>query len=186
MIQTWRRELKKAEQAYKIGRLDEAEPLYRRALDVQPDDATTLSNLGVACRRQGKHAVAERYFETALDIQETQLGPDHPDVAMTLDSLVTLYYERGEYRRALPLEEEQLDRLNLGMMVPDYENSTPYGTAFTVSIEAREGVTTGISAADRSRTVRDVVTLVRIGDHSCVWGDFLLLITHSFYGIGRR
>ena len=53
----------------------------------------------------------------------------------------------------LPLEEEQLDRLNLGMMVPDYENSTPYGTAFTISIEAREGVTTGISAADRSRTV---------------------------------
>ena len=53
----------------------------------------------------------------------------------------------------LPLEEEQLNRLNLGMMVPDYENTTPYGTAFTVSIEAREGVTTGISAADRSRTV---------------------------------
>jgi 3,4-dihydroxy 2-butanone 4-phosphate synthase/GTP cyclohydrolase II len=53
----------------------------------------------------------------------------------------------------LPLEEEQLDRLHLGMMVPDYENSTPYGTAFTISIEAREGVTTGISAADRSRTV---------------------------------
>lgn len=53
----------------------------------------------------------------------------------------------------LPLEEDQLDRLNLGMMVPDYENSTPYGTAFTVSIEAREGVSTGISAADRSRTV---------------------------------
>ncbi|MBJ22434.1 MAG: bifunctional 3,4-dihydroxy-2-butanone-4-phosphate synthase/GTP cyclohydrolase II [Deltaproteobacteria bacterium] len=53
----------------------------------------------------------------------------------------------------MPLEEEQLNKLHLGMMVPDYENSTPYGTAFTVSIEAREGVTTGISAADRSRTV---------------------------------
>jgi len=53
----------------------------------------------------------------------------------------------------LPLEEEQLDKLHLGMMVQDYENSTPYGTAFTISIEAREGVTTGISAADRSRTV---------------------------------
>ena len=53
----------------------------------------------------------------------------------------------------LPLEEEQLDKLHLGMMVPDYENTTPYGTAFTISIEAREGVTTGISAADRSRTV---------------------------------
>ncbi|MEZ4353795.1 MAG: bifunctional 3,4-dihydroxy-2-butanone-4-phosphate synthase/GTP cyclohydrolase II [Myxococcota bacterium] len=57
----------------------------------------------------------------------------------------------------LPLEEEQLDRLHLGMMVPDYENTTPFGTAFTVSIEAREGVTTGISAADRARTIQAAV-----------------------------
>jgi len=54
----------------------------------------------------------------------------------------------------LPLEEEQLEKLHLGMMVPDFENSTPFGTAFTVSIEAREGVTTGISAADRARTIQ--------------------------------
>ena len=39
------------------------------------------------------------------------------------------------------------------MMVPDAENSAPLGTAFTVSIEAREGVTTGISAADRAHTI---------------------------------
>jgi 3,4-dihydroxy 2-butanone 4-phosphate synthase/GTP cyclohydrolase II len=58
----------------------------------------------------------------------------------------------------LPLEDEQLNQLHLGMMVPDFENSTPYGTAFTVSIEAREGVTTGISAADRSRTVLAAVS----------------------------
>ena len=35
-----------------------------------------------------------------------------------------------------------------------YKNETPYGTAFTVSIEAREGVTTGISAHDRARTIQ--------------------------------
>jgi 3,4-dihydroxy 2-butanone 4-phosphate synthase / GTP cyclohydrolase II len=35
-----------------------------------------------------------------------------------------------------------------------YNNETPYETAFTISIEAREGVTTGISAADRSRTIQ--------------------------------
>jgi len=58
----------------------------------------------------------------------------------------------------LPLEDEQLNQLHLGMMVPDFENSTPYGTAFTVSIEAREGVTTGISAADRSRTILAAVS----------------------------
>ncbi len=57
----------------------------------------------------------------------------------------------------LALTEGQLERLNLGMMVPDWENSSSYGTAFTVSIEAREGVTTGISAADRARTVQAAI-----------------------------
>jgi 3,4-dihydroxy 2-butanone 4-phosphate synthase / GTP cyclohydrolase II len=53
----------------------------------------------------------------------------------------------------LPMERDQLEQLRLHMMVPDAENSSPLGTAFTVSIEAREGVTTGISAADRARTI---------------------------------
>ena len=50
----------------------------------------------------------------------------------------------------LSLTEERLHQLRLHMMVQDQENTSPYGTAFTVSIEAREGVTTGISAADRA------------------------------------
>jgi len=53
----------------------------------------------------------------------------------------------------LSLTEERLRDLRLGMMVPDYENTAALGTAFTVSIEARSGVTTGISAADRARTI---------------------------------
>jgi 3,4-dihydroxy 2-butanone 4-phosphate synthase/GTP cyclohydrolase II len=53
----------------------------------------------------------------------------------------------------LPLTEGKLKQLRLHMMVQDQENNSPYGTAFTVSIEAREGVTTGISAADRARTI---------------------------------
>ena len=54
----------------------------------------------------------------------------------------------------LALTESQLEKLHLGMMVPDYENTAAYGTAFTVSIEAREGVTTGISAHDRAHTIQ--------------------------------
>ena len=54
----------------------------------------------------------------------------------------------------LALNEAQLQKLHLGMMVPDFENTAAYGTAFTVSIEAREGVTTGISAHDRARTIQ--------------------------------
>lgn len=46
-----------------------------------------------------------------------------------------------------------VDALGLPLMVPQEENRSGFGTAFTVSVEAREGVTTGISAEDRARTV---------------------------------
>jgi 3,4-dihydroxy 2-butanone 4-phosphate synthase/GTP cyclohydrolase II len=52
------------------------------------------------------------------------------------------------------LTEEQIGRLGLSMMQAPGRAGPPLGTAFTVSIEARTGVTTGISAADRARTVR--------------------------------
>ena len=57
----------------------------------------------------------------------------------------------------LAMEEAQMQKLHLSMMVPDHENTATYGTAFTVSIEAREGVTTGISAADRAHTVQTAI-----------------------------
>jgi 3,4-dihydroxy 2-butanone 4-phosphate synthase / GTP cyclohydrolase II len=52
----------------------------------------------------------------------------------------------------LCLTEERADELALRPMTD--HNEAPLGTAFTVSVEAREGVTTGISAADRSRTIQ--------------------------------
>jgi 3,4-dihydroxy 2-butanone 4-phosphate synthase/GTP cyclohydrolase II len=55
----------------------------------------------------------------------------------------------------LTLTRERCERLKLPPMVP--RNGTKMGTAFTVSIEAAEGVTTGISAADRARTVQAAV-----------------------------
>jgi 3,4-dihydroxy 2-butanone 4-phosphate synthase / GTP cyclohydrolase II len=52
----------------------------------------------------------------------------------------------------LCLTEERCDELGLRPMT--YNNQTPFETAFTVAIEAREGVTTGISAADRAHTIK--------------------------------
>jgi 3,4-dihydroxy 2-butanone 4-phosphate synthase/GTP cyclohydrolase II len=52
----------------------------------------------------------------------------------------------------LCLTDERVDALGLQMMTE--RNETPYGTAFTVSIEAREGISTGISAHDRARTIQ--------------------------------
>ena len=59
----------------------------------------------------------------------------------------------------LSLTEERADLLNLPLMVQ--ENSSSFGTAFTISIEARRGVTTGISAKDRATTIK-----VAIADES--------------------
>ena len=55
----------------------------------------------------------------------------------------------------LSLSEDLADKLNLHPMVVD--NKSCFGTAFTVSIEAKRGVTTGISAADRSTTIKTAV-----------------------------
>jgi 3,4-dihydroxy 2-butanone 4-phosphate synthase / GTP cyclohydrolase II len=52
------------------------------------------------------------------------------------------------------LNEDQVDRIKLPMMQPPGRSGPSLGTAFTVSIEARTGVTTGISAADRAHTIR--------------------------------
>ncbi|HEY7698474.1 MAG TPA: 3,4-dihydroxy-2-butanone-4-phosphate synthase, partial [Vicinamibacteria bacterium] len=50
----------------------------------------------------------------------------------------------------MPMTGERLDELRIPLMVS--ENTSSYGTAFCVSIEAKIGVSTGISAADRART----------------------------------
>ena len=57
----------------------------------------------------------------------------------------------------LPLSEQRCEQLNLGLMVAGDTNSSSHGTPFTLSIEAAKGVTTGISAADRARTVQAAV-----------------------------
>jgi 3,4-dihydroxy 2-butanone 4-phosphate synthase len=55
----------------------------------------------------------------------------------------------------LCLDDETIHRLSLPMMVE--QNSSRNGTAFTVTIEARRGVTTGVSAADRVTTIRTAI-----------------------------
>ncbi len=65
----------------------------------------------------------------------------------------------------LPMEGERLDELQLPLMVSGAENTEGQRTAFTVSVDARQGTTTGISAADRSTTVHTLI------DHETRAGD---------------
>jgi 3,4-dihydroxy 2-butanone 4-phosphate synthase/GTP cyclohydrolase II len=55
----------------------------------------------------------------------------------------------------VPMTEERLDELGVPLMVE--KNTAHFGTAFCVSVEARTGVSTGISAADRARTVEVLI-----------------------------
>lgn len=66
----------------------------------------------------------------------------------------------ARYGRGLicaPLHPEYFERLNIPLMVPREDNSSKHGTNFGISVGASQGVTTGISAHDRSRTVQVLV-----------------------------
>ncbi|MBA2614824.1 MAG: bifunctional 3,4-dihydroxy-2-butanone-4-phosphate synthase/GTP cyclohydrolase II [Actinobacteria bacterium] len=96
--------------------------------------------------RQGKFVVvvdaADRENEGDLTIAAQFATPEAINFMAT----------HGRGLICLCLTDERCDQLGLRPMTP--VNETPYGTAFTISIEAREGITTGISAPDRSRTIQ--------------------------------
>ena len=105
---------------------------------------------GAAARmRRGEFVIivddAERENEGDLAIAADMVTPDKVNfMAMKARGLV-----------CVPLLGERLDELGLPMMVR--ENTTPLSTAFTQSVDAKDGVTTGISTADRSNTIRALV-----------------------------
>jgi 3,4-dihydroxy 2-butanone 4-phosphate synthase/GTP cyclohydrolase II len=73
---------------------------------------------------------------------------------MVAPEIINFMAREGRGLICMPLTEERCDELSLPLQVSHAENSSGFGTAFTVSIEARRGVTTGISAADRATTIR--------------------------------
>jgi 3,4-dihydroxy 2-butanone 4-phosphate synthase / GTP cyclohydrolase II len=96
--------------------------------------------------RQGKFVVvvdaADRENEGDLTIAAQFATPEAVNFMAT----------HGRGLICLCLTDERCDVLGLEQMT--HHNETPFGTAFTVSIEAREGVSTGISAHDRARTIQ--------------------------------
>lgn len=71
---------------------------------------------------------------------------------LTTPDMVNFMAMHGRGLICLPLSEDRCEQLNLHPQ--STENTARLGTAFTVSIDAREGITTGISAADRALTIR--------------------------------
>ncbi|MBU1069519.1 3,4-dihydroxy-2-butanone-4-phosphate synthase [Myxococcota bacterium] len=114
--------------------------------------------------------VAEGVVRAAAAIEEIRQGrmvvlTDHEDrenegdLAMAAERVrpedINFMATHGRGLICLTMMPDKVKQLGLRMMVTD--NESPYNTAFTVSIEAREGVSTGISAADRSHTIRTAI-----------------------------
>ena len=107
--------------------IQEAAELYRRGEFVIIVDDEDRENEGDLC------IAAERVTKDSINFMATH----------------------GRGLICLPMAEEMLDRLEIPQMIT--HNSSRMGTAFTVSIEAKDGVSTGISAADRAHTCRIAV-----------------------------
>jgi 3,4-dihydroxy 2-butanone 4-phosphate synthase/GTP cyclohydrolase II len=102
-------------------------------------------------------AIAEIRAGRMIVLVDDEDRENEGDLCMAADAVtpeaINFMAMHGRGLVCLPMTGEQLERLRLGMMVPENENSSGFGTAFTISIEAREGVTTGISAHDRAHTI---------------------------------
>jgi 3,4-dihydroxy 2-butanone 4-phosphate synthase/GTP cyclohydrolase II len=101
--------------------------------------------------RQGRMVVVvddeDRENEGDLTIAAEKVTPE----------VINFMARYGRGLVCLPMTGERLDELRIPLMVRDEQNDAKFGTAFCVPIEAKQGTTTGISAADRARTVLTAV-----------------------------
>jgi 3,4-dihydroxy 2-butanone 4-phosphate synthase/GTP cyclohydrolase II len=93
---------------------------------------------------------------------------------MATPSAINFMATHGKGLICLALNKERVDQLGLNLM--SAKNGTRHETAFTVSIEARDGVTTGISAADRARTVSVAIDAAKGPEHIVTPGHVFPLI----------
>ena len=93
---------------------------------------------------------------------------------MATPAAINFMATHGRGLICLSLSKERVDQLGLDLM--SRNNGTRHETAFTVSIEARDGVTTGISAADRARTVAVAIDASKGREHIVTPGHVFPLV----------
>ncbi|HEV8438791.1 MAG TPA: bifunctional 3,4-dihydroxy-2-butanone-4-phosphate synthase/GTP cyclohydrolase II [Methylomirabilota bacterium] len=104
-------------------------------------------------------AIAEVRAGRTLVVVDDEDRENEGDLLMAADRVtpeaVNFMAKFGRGLICMPMMGDRLDELQISMMVSD--NTAPLGTAFTVSVDARRGVTTGTSAYDRAVTIRTLV-----------------------------
>ena len=126
---------------------DTTHPIPSRALDIAPEHLQRV-RAALDDIRAGKMVILvddeDRENEGDLTLAADRVTPE----------AINFMAMHGRGLICLTLTEDQVARLELPLMSAPGRNGPRLGTAFTVSIEASEGVTTGISAQDRAHTIR--------------------------------
>ncbi|POP48087.1 3,4-dihydroxy-2-butanone-4-phosphate synthase [Superficieibacter electus] len=119
---------------------------------------TLFSSFGNAFERVEQAVVALREGRGVM-VLDDESRENEGDMIFAAETMTTeqmaLTIRHGSGIVCLCITEERRQQLDLPMMVEN--NTSAYGTGFTVTIEAAEGVTTGVSAADRVTTVRAAI-----------------------------
>ena len=130
-----------------------------RPLDIEPEPLARVHR-ALDAIRAGKMVILvddeDRENEGDLTMAAELVTPE----------AINFMAKHGRGLICLTLTEGQVERLELPMMQPPKGLAgPPLGTAFTVSVEARDGVTTGISAADRAHTIKVAIAADAEPDH---------------------
>jgi 3,4-dihydroxy 2-butanone 4-phosphate synthase/GTP cyclohydrolase II len=112
--------------------------------------------MGLSTVEEAIKDVKEGRFVIIVDDEDRE---NEGDLALAAEKVspqaINFMTKHGRGLVCLPVVGERLDKLQLPLMVD--ENTCKFGTAFTVSVDAKQGTTTGISAADRAQTVKAVI-----------------------------
>jgi len=112
--------------------------------------------MGLAKIAEAIEDIKQGRFVIIVDDEDRE---NEGDLALAAEKVsaqaINFMAKHGRGLICLPATGERLDNLQLPLMVD--ENTCKFGTAFTVSVDAKQGTTTGISAADRAQTIKAVV-----------------------------
>ena len=125
----------------------------------------------VECARNGK------LFVLVDDENRENEGDLIFPAQLITPNIINFMAKYGRGLICLALTEERSKELDLKPM--DRRNTSKFDTAFTVSIEAKEGVTTGISAADRSRTIQTAIDNTKDKDDITTPGHIFPLVARN-------
>ena len=117
-----------------------------------------MTDISIAAVEDAITAIKNGEFVIVVDDEDRENEGDFVIAAdfCTADK-VNYMVTHGRGLVCIAMESTMLDRLQLPLMVPRDENRSGFGTAFTLSVEAIENVSTGISAPDRAQTIKTLI-----------------------------